>query len=85
MKARVQQRNKIRQARLAGKLDAEALNTKAELAKGKNVSLRSIPDLQIDAMILLATTNAEVVNNELNTRKLAMLERLKQRLRKFVT
>jgi hypothetical protein len=79
MKARVVQRNKIRKARLANKLDAEALNAKAELAKGKQVELPSIPDMQIDAMVLLAQMSAQVVNNELGTRKAAMLARLAKR------
>ena len=79
MKARVKQRNKIRRARLSGKLDAEAVSTKAQLSKGKDVALPSIPEANINAIILKAQMDAEVVKTELSTRKAAMLDQLAKR------
>ena len=79
MKARVRQRNRIRKSRLSGKIDTEAQQTKAKLASGADVRLPSIPDARINEIILRAQMGAEVVNNELSTRKTAMLLRLEKR------
>ena len=81
MQARMQQRNGIKMAQFKGKMKADVQHAMdAVFQHGQELQLPALLEAEINAMVLTASLGTALVQQELNTRRVAMVQRLERTL-----